>query len=235
MTQNLTIEGKSVSVFPGRSPTAPVLYLNTFAGEREQVLAALGKSRLPDFSLVTISGLDWNHDMAPWDAAPVFKNADPCTGGADAYLQLLTGRILPAAERELPGVPCWRGLAGYSLAGLFAVYAIHNSHAFSRFASMSGSLWFPGFRDYVGFHPVCALPDCVYFSLGDKEEKARNPLLQTVRENTETIQAHYRALGICTTFVLHPGNHAHQAAQRTVAGLAWLLGQEPRSQAAPLP
>lgn len=235
MTQNLTIERKNVSVFPGRSPTAPVLYLNTFAGEREQVLAELGKSRLPDFSLVTISGLDWNHDMAPWDAAPVFKNGDPCTGGAEAYLQLLTGRILPAAEALLPGVPCWRGLAGYSLAGLFAVYALHNSPAFSRFASMSGSLWFPGFRDYVTSHPVCAWPDCLYFSLGDKEEKARHPLLQTVRENTEAIQAHYRALGIRTTFVLHPGNHAHQAAQRTVAGLAWLLGQEPRPQAAPLP
>ena len=50
--------------------------------------------------------------------------------------------------------------------------------------SVSGSLWFPGFREYVLFPPVHQ-PDCVYFSLGDKERKTRNSVLQTVQENTE--------------------------------------------------
>lgn len=54
---------------------------------------------------MAISDLDWNHDMVPWDSPPAFKNAEPCTGGADDYLRLLTREIIPTAEKELPGVP----------------------------------------------------------------------------------------------------------------------------------
>ena len=69
--------------------------------------------------------------MAPWDSPPTFKNADPCTGGADDYLRLLTREIIPAAEKEINGVPRWQGIAGYSLAGLFALYAIYQTELFS--------------------------------------------------------------------------------------------------------
>ena len=65
--------------------------------------------------------------MVPWDSPPAFKNAEPCTGGADDYLRLLTEEITPTAEKEINGVPSWRGIAGYSLAGLFALYAIYRS------------------------------------------------------------------------------------------------------------
>ena len=81
--------------------------------------------------------------MAPWDIPPISKNDTPCTGGADSYLDLLLSKIIPEAERQLRGTPVWRGIAGYSLAGLFAVYAMYQTGAFSRIASMSGSLWFP--------------------------------------------------------------------------------------------
>lgn len=64
------------------------------------------------FTLVSISDLDWNHDMAPWDSPPAFKNAEPCTGGADDHLRLLTEEIIPMAEEEITGVPRWRGIPG---------------------------------------------------------------------------------------------------------------------------
>lgn len=223
--KTFAIDGKTISVYPSKQPGAPALYLNTFAEEGGQVFAELGKLSLPAFSLVTVHDLDWNHDMVPWDAPPVFRNAAPCTGGADAYLELLTGEILPAAEKELPGTPCWRGLAGYSLAGLFTLYALCNTNAFARAASMSGSLWFPGIRDYLFSHACQRRPDCLYFSLGDREAKTRNPVLQTVEENTRAIQAYYQSQGIPTCFQLHPGNHYRQAAWRTATGIAWLLQQ----------
>lgn len=220
-----TIYGKTVSVFPGKNPDAPAIYLHTFSEEGQQVFAELHKNEFPDFSLIAISDLDWSRDMAPWDSPPVFRNAAPCTGGADDYLHLLTGSILPAAEKELSGTPCWRGLAGYSLAGLFALYAMYQTDAFSRIASMSGSLWFPGIKEYIASHEVRRLPDCLYFSLGDKENKTRNPVLKTVRENTELIHSYYRDKGIPTAFQLNPGNHYSHAAERTAAGIAWLLRQ----------
>lgn len=218
-----SVEGKTVSVYPCKTPGAPALYLNTFGQEEPQVVAALGKLHLPDFSLIVLSGLDWNRDMAPWDAPPVFTSGAPCTDGADDYLHLLTHTLLPAAEERLEGIPRWRGLAGYSLAGLFALYALYGTDLFSRAACMSGSFWFPGIRDYLLNHPFQRVPDRLYFSLGDKENRTRNPVLQTVRENTEALYSYYRHAGIRCIFQLHPGNHSHQAAQRTAAGIAWLL------------
>ena len=174
---------------------------------------------------MAVSDLDWNHDMVPWDSPPAFKHADPFTSGADNYLRLLTQEIIPTAERELPGKPRWRGIAGYSLAKLFALYAVYRTDLFSRVGSMSGSLWFPGMKEYIFTHEPKRLPDCIYFSLGDKESKTRNPVLRSVRRNTEEIQAFYRGKEIDTVFQLTPGNHYEHAAERTAAGIAWLLSR----------
>ena len=214
-----------MSIFPSREATAPIVYLNTFSDEVRKVYEATQAIGCPPFSLVAISDLEWNHDMAPWDSPPAFRNAEPCTGGADDYLWLLIQEIIPMAECELPGPPRWRGIAGYSLAGLFALYAIYRTNLFSRVGSMSGSLWFPGMKDYIFSHEPKRQPDCVYFSLGDKESKTRNPVLRSVRQNTEEIQAFYQDKGINTIFQLNPGNHYDHAAERTAAGISWMLSQ----------
>lgn len=95
------------------------------------------------FTLVSISNLDWNHDMAPWDSPPAFKNAEHCTGGADDYLRLLIEEIIPTAEKEINGVSRWRGITWYSLAGLFALYAIYQTDLFSRVGSCPALSGFP--------------------------------------------------------------------------------------------
>ena len=220
-----TINEKTVSIFPSLEANAPIIYLNTFSGEEQKVYEAAQAAGCPPFTLVAITDLDWNHDMAPWDSPSAFKNADPCTGGADDYLRLLTEEIIPAAEKELGGVPRWRGIAGYSLAGLFALYAIYQTDLFSRVGSMSGSLWFPGMKEYILSHEPKRRPNHIYFSLGDKESKTRNPILRNVRQNTEEIQASYQGKGIDTVFQLNPGNHYDHAAERTAAGIAWLLSR----------
>ena len=223
--QALEIGSKNISIFLSTKPRTPIIYLNTFSDEGRKVYEAAQATGCPPFTLVAISDLDWNHDMVSWDSPPAFKNAEPCTGGADDYLRLLTREIIPTAEKELPGVPSWRGIAGYSLAGLFALYAIYRTDLFSRIGSMSGSLWFPGMKDYIFSHESKRWPDCVYFSLGDKENKTRNSVLRNVRQNTEETQAFYQDKGIDTVFQLNPGNHYDHAAERTVAGIAWLLSR----------
>ena len=220
-----TTNGKTVSIFPSSEANAPIIYLNTFSGEGQKVYEAAQAAGCPPFTLVAISDLDWNHDMAPWDSPPTFKNADPCTGGADDYLQLLTEEIIPAAEKELGGVPRWRCIAGYSLAGLFALYAIYQTDLFSRVGSMSGSLWCPGMKEYIFTHEPKSWPDRIYFSLGDKESKTKNPILRTVQGNTEEICAYYLRRGIDTVFHLNHGNHFVQSVERTAAGLCWLLSR----------
>lgn len=214
--------GKTVSVSPAAQPGAPVLYLNAVSGEAaEEVLRAVRAAGCPPVTLVTICGLDWNRDLAPWDSPAVFRGGAPFTGGASAYLRLLE-HIVPEAERGLHR-PRWRGLAGYSLAGLFAVYALYQTNLFSRAGSMSGSLWFPGFLEYVRSHTPVRQPDRLYFSLGDRESRTRSRVLQTVQQNTQEIEALFRNQNVDTVFCLHPGNHFDHAAARTAAGIAWLL------------
>lgn len=217
--------GKTISVFPSAEQGSPILYLNTFSNERQSVFEAAQAAGCPPFTLAAISDLDWNHDMAPWDSPPAFKNGDPCTGGANEYLRLLTEEIIPATEKALPTVPRWRGIVGYSLAGLFALYSIYQTDVFSCVGCVSGSLWYPGIKDYIASHEPKRWPDRIYFSLGDKESKTRNPLLKTVRQNTEDVQAFYQTKGSNTVFHLNAGNHYNHTAERTAAGIGWLLNE----------
>ena len=222
---SFTAEGKHRSVFPAARPGAPMIYLNTCSDEGRQVFGAVSSAGGPPFTLAAISDLDWNRDMSPWNSPAAFKGGEAFAGGADDYLRLLVDKIMPRAEKELAGPPAWRGIAGYSLAGLFALYAVYRTDVFSRVGCMSGSLWFPGFKEYVFSHKPKRWPDRIYFSLGDKESRTRNPILQTVREDTEKIQAFYRDKGIDTVFQLNPGNHFVHGVERTAAGIQWLLSR----------
>lgn len=219
------VSGKRVEVYPSVMPDSAIIFLNTFAEEGDKVYQALYKCGCPNFTLVAISELSWNHDMAPWYVPPISKNDTPCTGGADGYLRLLTKEIIPRAEELIQGRVLWRGLAGYSLAGLFAVYSLYQTQFFSRIASMSGSFWFPDFMEYVFSHELKKRPKCIYFSLGDLECQTKNPYLKTVQGTTEKIECFYAQRGIDTTFQLNPGNHYKNAVQRTVEGILWILSR----------
>lgn len=219
----LHISGKEIEVYPSVIPDRPIIYLNTFQKEGDRVYQALRDSHAPEHTLVAISGLEWDHDMAPWAIPPISKNDTPCTGGANAYLEFLTRTIMTEVEKLMTGSVLWRGLAGYSLAGLFALYAIYQTELFSRVASMSGSLWFPGFRDYVFSHDMKILPERLYLSLGDQECRTGNPYLKPVQEHTEAIHTFYQQKGIETTYQLNPGNHFKNTVQRTASGIGWIL------------
>ncbi len=223
--RKFAVGNKNVDVYPSTTPNRPIIYLNTFSVEGGRVWQALVEMGCPDFSLVAISGLEWDHDMAPWDIPPISKNDTPCTGGADDYLRLLTEEIMPKAEDGVPGNPSWRGLAGYSLAGLFAVYAMYQTDLFSRIGSMSGSLWFPDFKEYAMTHELKRKPEHLYLSLGDKECKTRNAYLKIVQSNTEELAAFYQSQQIDTVFQLNSGNHFAETVKRSALGIQWLLSR----------
>ena len=94
------IKGKQVTVMPATEPDKPVVYLNTFANEVNSVYKNLQALCCPDFNLVAISKLKWDHDMTPWYMPPISKRDAPCTGGADDYLRLMIEEIIPKAEKE---------------------------------------------------------------------------------------------------------------------------------------
>lgn len=219
------IEDKEITVYPCTVFDRPIIYLNTFGTEGEQVYQILRESGDLNFTFVTVTGLLWEQDMTPWATAPISTNSTACTGGADNYLRLFTEEIVQRVEEKIGGTISFRGLAGYSLSGLFAVYSLYQTKIFSRIASMSGSLWFPNFKEYVFSHEMKISPDCLYFSLGNKECKTRNPYLKMVREYTKAISDFYTHKGIDTIFCLNPGNHYSDTAKRTAAGIRWIANR----------
>jgi hypothetical protein len=198
--------------------------LNTFEDDGESVYAAVKKITDVEFSLAAVGGIRWEAEMSPWKCPPVYKGGAPCTGEADVYLDTLTKEILPEILGQLSIKPSYTALAGYSLAGLFAVYALYRTDVFSRAASASGSFWFPNFLEFVLNNKMKVKPDCVYFSLGDKEAKARSSTLCTVEDNTRMLNKMCNELGIRSTFELNPGNHFKDAPLRMAKGIAWMIG-----------
>ncbi len=221
--RKFTAGGKEVTLYPASISDRPLIVLNTYTGNGKSVAEELGKLNAPDHNLLVIGNLNWDHDMCPWECPALSKNDTPCTGGADEYLGLLLSEILPMAKKMLVGQPTFTAITGYSLAGLFALYTLYKTDVFDRAASMSGSLWFPDFKNYILTHEMLRKPDKLYLSLGDKEAKARQPLLKTVQENTESIAEHYRALGIDVTFEMNEGNHFKEPALRSAKGIAAIL------------
>lgn len=210
-------EGKSVDVYSAGIENKPIIYFNAFEGERQLIIEEL-RERKADFNLVVIGNLNWNHDMSPWASAAVIKGDLPFTGGGESHLGLMTERILPVAEKALPAVSA-RGIAGYSLAGLFAIYALYKTESFSLAASMSGSMWFEGFVEFALTHELKRKPEYLFFSLGDRESMTKNVVLGRVGSNTETIVSEYKRRGIETEFTLSSGNHFKDVGKRIADGL----------------
>lgn len=222
-TKKITISGKEAVLYSAVSENSPLVVLNNYSEDGSSVMQALREMNCPDLNLLCIGNLNWNHDMTPWYCHPLSKDDTPCTGGADEYLKLLLSEILPRAKELIKGTPSHTGIAGYSLAGLFALYAMYRCDVFDRAASMSGSLWFPKFKDYVLENSMKRTPDKLYLSLGDKEAKTKHQLLKTVQDNTQTIAEHYRQLEIDLTFELNSGNHFKDEAIRSAKGIMAII------------
>ena len=219
----MTIEGKTINLFPASEPGAPLVVLNADAGEGDAVLEALREYTDKPLSLAVIGGLRWEDDLTPWPNPPIFRGSEPCAGRADDYLELLTGRMLPAIRAQLQGMPDTIVLAGYSLAGLFALYAAYRTDAFQRIVCASGSLWYPGFADYAVAHAFVRHPDRLYLSLGDREHRTKNPIMRGIEDQTRRLADHYRAQGIMSILEMNPGGHFDDPGRRLAKGIAWAL------------
>lgn len=221
------MSGKSLAVW-GAEPTSgdtalPVIYLNVFEGDGADVWAACRELGCPPFVLAAIGGLDWNRELSPWECDGTVRDSDPFAGGAPAYLDELLGRIVPEVEASLPQPPAWRGIAGYSLAGLFALWSLWQTDAFDRAASASGSLWFPGFVERAAADPFAGSPQAVYLSLGKKETKTPNRMMRHVLDDTRSMEELLGARGIDAAFELNPGNHFSETGLRMARGIKWIL------------
>ena len=159
-------------------------------------------------SIVVIPDVNWNDDMTPWPAKGVFKKAKPFGGHAAVFLDKLTNEIIPEEEKSLGVEDAERAIMGVSLSGLFAVWAGFNTNTFSNIISISGSLWYDGFVEWMnGQMPPPQLKK-VCMLLGEKEKNAKDKRMTTVEERTLAAVDIMRSKSqAAVTFELVEGTH----------------------------
>ena len=221
--EEITLCDHKLSLFQAEKAVCPLIVFHSFSDEGEAVYQELRKQNAPECHFLSIGISDWQREMSPWPAAALSKDGEDFSGGADVYLESLLSAILPWAMERIHGKASFIGIAGYSLAGLFALYAMYRTDVFTRVASMSGSLWFPGIKEFCKENTMKILPEKLYLSIGDKESKTRHPILQIMQENTEELLDYFRSLGIPCKYELNSGNHFQDVNLRCAKGILELL------------
>ena len=237
------ISGLSVHTQMSSVAGAPIVYLLGDVADNSPVQVPEG------VSLVNV-GVDlWEENFSPWCAPRVFAKGPNFGDGAQKTLDTLINQVIPWTESELTEPPAYRVLVGYSLAGLFSLWAGVSQQVargcqpddvssqpgaprvdalaatFQRIGAVSGSFWFPGLLDYVEqqLSGGAVGPTHAYLSLGDREARTPNPQIMHVRENAELLASRLESAGITSMFELNRGNHFQNVEGRMQKALDWLV------------
>ena len=125
-----------------------------------------------NFLFAAVPVKSWNDELSPWES-PAVWGKESFGGNAAGTLRFLTEQAIPTLKKQFALPENVRIiLGGYSLAGLFALWASTQTALFSGVAAASPSVWFPGWMEFEQQHPIQA--QCIYLSLGDREERTRN-------------------------------------------------------------
>ena len=173
------------------------------------------------FLFAAIPVENWNDELSPWEA-PAVWGKQGFGGNAGDTLRFLTEQVIPTLEQRfnLPeNVKIILG--GYSLAGLFALWASTQVNLFCGIAAASPSVWFPGWMEFEQRHPMQA--QHIYLSLGDKEEHTKNTVMAVVGDNIRTLHSRLAERGTDCTLEWNSGGHFKDADLRTAKAFRWAM------------
>lgn len=208
-------------------PVEHVIYYQCSPGYTEETGRKLWEQtkvvlRQTHTALVVLSVEDWNGDLSPWQAPRVMKRGEDFAGKGEVYLDQLCNVIIPEIEERYHMSPKRRGLGGYSLAGLFAVYAMMEKDLFTDILSVSGSFWFDGFVEYMQAREISPKVKQVYLSLGQREPKTGNVRMAAVGERTLAVKNYLEQRNIPVHFQWNPGNHFQEEAERMAKSIEYI-------------
>ncbi|MBQ8921520.1 MAG: esterase [Oscillospiraceae bacterium] len=181
----------------------------------ESEIAAIAERCDIPFRLIAVKVENWNTALSPWEAPAVFGKEPFGSGAAETLRELLT-LCTDTRKRYYIG--------GYSLAGLFALWAVTQTDVFSGAAAASPSLWFPSFLDWLHTHELRCNTVCL--SLGDREPHTRNPVMATVGNRIREAYDLLQQRGIRCVLEWNRGNHFQEPDIRTGKAFAWVINRK---------
>ena len=186
----------------------------------ESEVTAIAQSA-PHFLFAAIPVESWNDALSPWEA-PAVWGKQGFGGNAADTLHFLTEQVIPTLEQQFPLPENVKIiLGGYSLAGLFALWASTQANLFCGIAAASPSVWFPGWMEFEQQHPIQA--QCIYLSLGDREERTRNATMAAVGENIRALHRELAERRKSCVLEWNCGGHFKDADLRTAKAFRWVM------------
>ena len=186
-------------------------------------VAAIAQSNRK-YLFVAIPVESWNDALSPWEA-PAVWGKESFGGDAADTLHFLTEQVIPTLKQRFALPENVRIiLGGYSLAGLFALWASTQTDLFYGVAAASPSVWFPDWMEFEQQRPIQT--QHIYLSLGDKEERTKNIVMAVVGDNIRTLHSQLIARGADCTLEWNSGGHFKDADLRTVKAFRWVMEKQ---------
>lgn len=174
-----------------------------------------------NFLFAAVPVKSWNDELSPWKS-PAVWGKESFGGNAAGTLRFLTEQVIPTLKQQFALPRNVRiVLGGYSLAGLFALWASTQTALFSGVAAASPSVWFPGWMEFEQQHPIQA--QRIYLSLGDREERTRNAAMAAVGDNIRTLHSRLAERGADCILEWNSGGHFKDADLRTARAFRWAM------------
>ena len=184
-------------------------------------ISAIAQGSAHSFLFAAVPVKNWNDELSPWKS-PAVWGKQGFGGKAGDTLRFLTEQVIPTLEQQFPLPENVKIiLGGYSLAGLFALWASTQTDLFYGVAAASPSVWFPGWMEFEQQRPIQA--QHVYLSLGDKEERTKNTIMAAVGDNIRTLHSRLTERGADCTLEWNSGGHFKDADLRTAKAFRWVM------------
>lgn len=173
------------------------------------------------FCFVAYPIAEWNRELSPWRARQAYGE-DYFGDGAEHTLKDITDNLIPMLQRQVDiSDKAKYILGGYSLAGLFSLWSAYQTDIFYAVAACSPSVWIDGWQEYTAHRRPLA--QYVYLSLGTKEHKTRNPILQTVKQAVVHQYDQVQRQKIHAVLEWNNGNHFQDYADRMGKAFLWAV------------
>ncbi len=184
-------------------------------------ISAIAQGSAHSFLFAAVPVKNWNDELSPWKS-PAVWGKESFGGNAADTLRFLTEQVIPTLKQQfaLPeNVKIILG--GYSLAGLFALWASTQTDLFYGVAAASPSVWFPGWMEFEQQRPIQT--QHIYLSLGDKEEHTKNTVMAAVGDNIRALHSRLAERGADCTLEWNSGGHFKDADLRTAKAFRWVM------------
>ena len=174
-----------------------------------------------NFLFAAVPVKNWNDELSPWKS-PAVWGKDSFGGKAADTLRFLTEQVIPALKQQFALPENVRIiLGGYSLAGLFALWASTQTNLFYGVAAASPSVWFPGWMEFERQRSIQA--QRIYLSLGDREERTRNATMAAVGENIRALHRELAERRKSCVLEWNIGGHFKDTDLRTAKAFGWVM------------